>query len=107
MRAVLEDLVRDLACGLRMLRRQPVFACASIGVLALAIGGTTAVFSLVDAALLRPLPFADPARLVALTHETRGTAATTLPYPLVQALRRESKGLAATAAWGIQRVTLT
>jgi predicted permease len=107
MRALLEDLVRDLAYGLRALRRQPAFAAAGIGVLALAIGGITTVFSLVDAALLRPLPFTDPARLVALTHETPGTAATTLPYPLIEALRRDAKGLAATAAWGIQRVTLT
>src|SRR5262245_37997223 len=104
---LIEDLVRDLAYGLRSLRRQPAFAAATIGVLAMAIGGNTAVFSLVDATLLRPLPYAEPERLVALSHETSGTGATTLPYPLVQALRRHSKGLAATAAWGIQRVTLT
>jgi predicted permease len=103
----LEDLGRDVLYGLRALRRQPVFAAASVGVLALAIGGNTAVFSLVDAALLRPLPFADPAGLVAVTHETRGTPATTFPYPLIQALRRDSRGLAGMAAWGIQRVTLT
>jgi len=107
MRDLLDDLVRDLAYGLRALRRQPVFVAASIGVLALAIGGNTAVFSLVDAALLRPLPFSDPARLVALSHETRGTAATTLPYPLIQALRRHSNGLVGVAGMGIQRVTLT
>jgi putative ABC transport system permease protein len=48
---------RDLAFAFRMLRRQPLFAAAAIITIAIGIGSTTAIFSTVNAALLRPLPF--------------------------------------------------
>ena len=59
----LDALVRSLAHMLRSLRRTPGFSLAAIGVLALGIGGTTAVFTLIDSVMLRPLPVSDPARL--------------------------------------------
>lgn len=59
-------MLRDLKSGLRSLARDPGFALVSILTLALAIGANTAVFTVVNAALLRPLPFSDPARLVQL-----------------------------------------
>ena len=61
-----EDLAQDLRFAVRRLRQRPGFAAAVIGVLALGIGATTAMFSAVDAAMLRPLPFARPAELVSL-----------------------------------------
>src|SRR5436190_476996 len=54
----------DLRIALRPLRRQPAFALCVIAVLALAIGASAAVFTLTDAVLIRPLPLADPGRLI-------------------------------------------
>jgi predicted permease len=61
-----EHAAADVRYAARRLVQRPGFAAAVIGVLALGIGATTAMFSAVDAAMLRPLPFADPSRLVAL-----------------------------------------
>ena len=58
--------MRDLVHGLRMLRRSPGLAAAAILSIGLGIGATTAIFGVVRHVLLRPLPFADPDRLVVL-----------------------------------------
>jgi putative ABC transport system permease protein len=59
-------LVQDLRFSIRMLRRGPVFAAVVVAVLAIGIGANSAIFSLLDAALFRPLPFTQPDRLVML-----------------------------------------
>src|SRR5688572_24236476 len=60
------DLVHDLKYGARVLRRNPGFALLTVSVLALGIGATTAIFSVVDALLVRQLPYRDPDRIVLL-----------------------------------------
>ena len=64
--ALLEDFLRDLRYGVRLLVRSKAFAFVSILTLGLGIGAATAVFSVVDGVLLRPLPYPDPDRIVRL-----------------------------------------
>src|SRR5258708_20357383 len=59
-------LLQDLKYGWRMLWRNQAFTAVAVIVIALGIGANTAIFSLVDAVLLRPLPFADPDRLLVI-----------------------------------------
>ena len=70
----METLLQDLRHAFRILRRSPSFTAVSIITLALAIGATTAIFSVVYGVLLRPLPYNDPDRIMAI-HEvnSRGT----------------------------------
>ena len=65
-----EEIGADVRFAVRRLRNRPAFSVSAIAVAALGIGATTAVFSAVDAAMLRPLPFLRPAELVTLTSVT-------------------------------------
>src|SRR6202166_1790128 len=81
-----ENLVRDVRYGMASLARDPGFAAVTIGLLALGIGANTAMFSIVDAVLLKPLPFPEPERMVrvgetpTLTHHNNTTTLTSLDW---------------------------
>jgi putative ABC transport system permease protein len=70
--ALLEDTLRDIRQGLRILRRAPGFTAAALITLALGIGATSAIFSVVRTVMLAPLPYHEPDRLVAIWETNRG-----------------------------------
>ena len=67
-------LTRDLRYAMRLLSKSPGFALTAILTLAFGIGATTAIFSIVEGVLLRPLPFVDPDRLVTLGDRLEGVS---------------------------------
>jgi macrolide transport system ATP-binding/permease protein len=98
----LERLRQDLRYGLRMLRKNPGFTTVAVACLALGIGGSTAIFSLMNAILLKSLPVKSPEQLVllryvqkktlppALSHSDSGYGGMSLPYGLYQRIRQNN-----------------
>ena len=95
----ISELQQDAVTALRQLRRSPGFAVVAILTLALGIGATTAVFAVVDAVMLRQLPFRDPQQLVLVRRaQTGGVVSIETTYPEYREARdgtRSFNGLAA------------
>lgn len=70
--AFLEIMIQDIGYGARLLVRNPGFSTTALLTLALGIGAATAIFSLVDVVLLRPLPYRDPQRLIEIYEDHSG-----------------------------------
>jgi len=104
---VLEDFGRDLTYAMRGLARSPGFAVTAILSLALGLGANTAIFSIVDAVLLRSLPVRNPQELVFIqaggTEGTNGAP----PYPCFERLRREATAFSAMSAFAQDDLTIT
>src|SRR5688500_10219953 len=96
----MDTLRKDFAYALRALRTHPAFALTAVLVLALGIGASTAIFSVTNAVLLRPLPYAQAERLVLVWGELRARELTEFPFPAgdFQDLREQAPAFAELAA---------
>jgi putative ABC transport system permease protein len=92
-------MVQDVRYALRVLRRKPLIAAVAVITLALGIAGATAVFSVVETVVLRPLPFFEPDRLVRLWELTRDGDRFSVSAPNYLDLRAESRAFQALAAY--------
>ena len=92
-------MVDDFRLAWRKLRHSPGFAFLSVATLALAVGANTAVFTVADAVLFRPLPYGDPDRLfvVRSVDGTTGYRSSAVPFEYVQAIRDYHSGVAGVA----------
>ena len=94
------DLGRDIRYGVRLLSRHPGFTLVAVLTLALGIGANTAIFSLINSVMLRPLPVRDPGRLAVVGGIGRG-------FPAWEWLQREAGRFEGVAAWGPSQFDLS
>jgi len=104
---MIADLWQDLRFGARMLRKQPGFTLIAVLTLALGIGANTAIFSLVNGILLRPLPYHEPDRLALLSDKGRAGGRIFIPYPNYSDWRERAQSFEGMAAVRSQIFNLT
>ena len=101
----METFLQDVRYALRGLRRSPGFAAAAIATLALGMGATTAIFSVIRAVVLAPLPYAEPARRVMIWSRWKDFPKTWLAEGEVADYRRLVSSFERVAAWDSGRAT--
>jgi putative ABC transport system permease protein len=105
--SIIETLRQDLRFGARTLLRNPGFATVAVVTLALGIGANAAIFSVVNAVLLRPLPWAEPDRAVMIWSKWTAFDKTWVATGEVVDYRKRSRTLQEVGAWGEGQVNLT
>ena len=105
----METLLQDVRFGARTLRRSPGFTAVAIIALALGIGGNTAIFSVVNAVLLRPLPYAAPDRIMRVfaTAPDRGLDQTSVSYQRATLISEQSQLFERAGAYTFDTANLT
>jgi putative ABC transport system permease protein len=104
---VLSDLWQDMRYAARTFSKQPAFAFATALTLALGIGATTAIFSVVYGVLLKPLPFDEPERLVSLRQLAPHGAGTNHGPATYLTYRENQRAFEAIGAWDPAEVSIT
>jgi predicted permease len=102
---MVRTLWQDLRYGARMLRQHPGFSAVAVLSLALGIGANTSIFSFVNAVLLKPLPVAEPARLVYVFSGRPDTPYNVASYPDYVDLRDKNQGFSSLAAYSAVSVS--
>ena len=102
----IENLVKDARYALAALRREPLFASVAIGVLALGIGANTAMFSLVDGVLLKPMPFPNPERVVRVWEAPTPTSSNSTTTRTFLELKQQSRSFDALSAESLSTATV-
>src|ERR1044072_4343662 len=100
-------LFQDIRFGVRTLAKRPGFALVAVLTLALGIGGNTAIFWVVNAVLLRPLPFRDAERLVVVYETTQSVPRDYVSVPNLEDYRAGSRSFGGFATFVPQSVSLT
>jgi putative ABC transport system permease protein len=107
----MDKLIQDIRYGARMLLKQPGFALISVLTIALGIGANTAIFSVVNAVLLQPLPYQEPERLVKVLQSNTNPGKFATPslwsYPRFAALRDHNESFSRVAAYSKRAFNLT
>ena len=106
----LDDAAQDVRYAARSLRRTPVFTAVAVLTLALGIGANSAMFSVIRGALLRPLPFRDPARLLVLSYQERSAEPWGFHGLLdrhFEEVRQGARAFEAIATFSLRQATLT
>jgi len=104
----LPDLLRDLKHAIRRLARTPGFTIATVVTLALGIGANTAIFSVINSVLLKPLPFPEPTRLIAVWQTAPGVNIKDLDTSIADYVtyREHSRTFADVALWNQASITV-
>ncbi|HYL93008.1 MAG TPA: ABC transporter permease, partial [Alphaproteobacteria bacterium] len=105
--SVLEHLFQDVRFGARMLRKSPGFTLVAVLTLALGIGANAAMFSLVNSVLLRPLPYKDSERLMAVWTTDKDGARVATAVPDFQFLRQHGHNLESLAGYYRRPINVT